>query len=242
MAIPKVKSTKNIVLNNTYWRVLNHKKTYLFILGLTLSVGDLKLILATSIFTGTMFVAYKFKSISWRAYFKFLSEIFTPENRKLIFSISTAGILALSSYLILNIWTEIDNKWLALGIIWQIIFSTIGLSFLSWKIWQKPSTKSTQRILFYNLSELITQLNAECPLKRLATINDIFRLWKSHQLNDNEIEEIIEYFSLLKQIENEPIIINKLNNIVEKMNLREFTPIRFTPINKTIKQKISIEQ
>lgn len=225
-------SHQNILLNSKYLRCLNTRKTYLFLLGLTLTVGDIKLILATSVFTGTILVTYKLKNIKWKRYYKYFKDILTPENKQLILSVSGAGILAISSYLILNIWTGIDNKWLAFGIIWQMIFSSIGLGFFGWKFNQKSAPKIHS--LSQNFSELIQELNANSPLQRLWAINEIIKLWESNQLTSEEIRQTQEYFSLLIDLETETIIINKLHKILEKISLKEMQPLNFP---QRIKQK-----
>lgn len=225
-------SHQNILLNSKYLRCLNTRKTYFFLLGLTLTVGDIKLILATAVFTGTILVTYRLKNIKWKHYYRYFKDILTPQNKQLILSVSGAGILAISSYLILNIWTEIDNKWLAFGIIWQIIFSSIGLGFLGWKFNQKSSAKIAN--LSTNFPDLIKELNANSPLQRLWAINEIIKLWENHQLTSEEIRETQEYFSLLRDLETEIIIINKLNNILEKISAKEMQPLSFP---QRIKQK-----
>jgi hypothetical protein len=225
-------SHQNILLNSKYLRCLNTRKTYLFLLGLTLSVGDIKLILATGIFTGTILFAYRVKNIKWKHYYRYFDEILTPQNKQLILSVSGAGILAISSYLILNIWTEIDNKWLAFGIIWQIIFSSMGVGFLGWKFNQKSSAKIDK--LSPKFPDLIKELNANSPLERLWAINEIIKLWENHQLTAQEMRETQEYFSLLRDLETEIIIINKLNNILEKISAKEMQPLNFP---QRIKQK-----
>ncbi len=224
-------SHQNILLNSKYLRCLNTRKTYLFLLGLTLTVGDIKLILATGIFTGTILFTYRVKNIKWRNYYKYFKDILTPQNKQLILSVSGAGILAISSYLILNIWTEIDNKWLAFGIIWQIIFSSIGLGFLGWKLNQKSSPKIPNLSKF---ADLIKELNANSPLQRLWAINEIIKLWENNQLTSEEMRQTQEYFSLLRDLETEIIIINKLNNILEKISAKEMQPLNFP---QRIKQK-----
>ncbi|MGI0480607.1 hypothetical protein ACN4EE_07435 [Geminocystis sp. CENA526] len=217
--------SSNIVLNSQYWRCLNNRKTYLFLLGLTLSLGDIKLIVATILFTGTMLVSYQSKSINWKRYYQYLHDILNSGNKQLILSVFSAGMLAISSYLVLNIWIEIDNKWLALGIIWQIIFSSIGLGFLGWKITQKNSKKSKKIALTF--SELIHELNAKSPLQRLWAINQIIKLWENYQLTEEEIRQAQEYFSILKHLETENIIINKLDKIILKMNDKSLKPLNF---------------
>ncbi len=216
---------QNTILNSKIFRSLNNRKIYLFILGLTLSIGDIKLILATSIFAGTMLFSYQIKNGSWRKYNQYLTELLTSQNKQLILSVTTAGTLAITSYIILNIWAEIDNKWLALGIILQTMFSTAGIGFISHKLWGKKPAEDEQ--YFLSFAEFINQLNADSPLQRLWSINQIMDLWHNNQLTSSQINQVKEYFILLKDIEIESIIINKLNKSLQKISSTSLQPLNF---------------
>lgn len=218
-------SHQNILLHSNYLRCLNTRKTYLFLLGLTLTVGDIKLILATSVFTATILFTSQLKHLKWNYYYRDIQKLLTPQNKQLILSVSSAGILGISTYLIFNIWTEIDNKWLAFGIIWQFIFSSIPLGFFWWKLSQKSTSKIQN--LSKNFSELIQELNNDAPLKRLWAINEIIKLWETDQLTLEEITQTQEYFSLLIDLETETIIINKLHKILEKFSAKSMQPLHF---------------
>lgn len=227
---------QNILLNNKYFRCLNNRQVYLFILGLTLSVGDIKLILATSIFAGTMLLSHQTKIIPWRNYNQYLTRLLTSQNKQLILSVTTAGTLAIISYIILNIWTEIDNKWLALGIIWQTIFSTAGIGFFGYKLWQKKPIKDQQYLSSF--TELINQLNADSSLQRLSSINQIMELWDNNKLTTVQINQVEEYFILLKDLEIEPIIINKIDKSLQKISSTKIKPLNFpNKVNRQINIK-----
>lgn len=229
-------SVKNMIIKNKYLRCLNNRQVYLFILGLTLSVGDIKLILATSIFAGTMLFSYQIKNIPWRNYNQYLTRLLTSQNKQLIFSVTIAGTLAFASYIILNIWTEIDNKWLAFGIIWQIIFSTMGMGFFSYKLSQKKPVKKPQYLSQFH--QLINELNADSPLQRLWSINQIMELWQNNQLTVSQINQIQEYFILLKELEIEPIIITKLETSLEKISFIQIKPLNILQkVNQNITRK-----
>ncbi|MBL1208648.1 hypothetical protein [Geminocystis sp. GBBB08] len=228
-----------MMIKNKYLRCLNNRRLYLFLLGLTLSVGDLKLILATSIFAGTLLATYQVKYLSWKSYNQYLIRFFTPQNKPLIFSVTSAGTLAIASYIILNIWTEIDNKWLALGIIWQTVFFTVGVGFMSYKLWKKNTIKNKQ--YSPSFAELIHQLNADTSLQRLHSINQIMELWSNNQLTFSQINEVTEYFILLKDLEIEPIIINKLDKNLQKISSNSVQPLNLSlKVNQNIIRKNSI--
>lgn len=230
---------QNIIFHGKYWRWVNNRQFYLFILGLTLSVGDVKLIFATSIFVSAILFTSQIKNLSWINYHKYFTKLFTTQNQQLIFSVTTAGFLAMVSYLILNIWIEIDNKWLALGIIWQTIFATVGMGFMSYKLWKKKPLQNAQAI--FSLDDLIKKLNNPKPLERLWAINKIMELWHNNQLTSVEINQIKEYFMLLKDIEIEPIIINKLQKNLEKISFSSITPLSFNvKINRKLMEKNTV--
>jgi Ca2+-binding EF-hand superfamily protein len=60
------------------------------------------------------------------------------------------------------------------------------------------------------------------------------KLWENHQLTAQEMRETQEYFSLLRDLETEIIITNKLNNILEKISAKAMQPLNFP---QRIKQK-----
>lgn len=226
------------MLNRKYLGYFKNRNTYLFLLGLSLSVGDAKLIIATSIFAGIILSSYQIKSIKIKHYFNYFSNIINPQNQKLILSVVSAGTLAIISYLILNIWTEIDNKWLALGMIWQILFSTIGIGLLGWQLKTK-SSKSNKLAQTFN--QLIKELNNPFPVQRLWAINQIINLWNNNQLTKEQIKETKEYFNLLLSLETETIIINKLNQFLDTLNIKQNKPLNLpSKTNHKVKQKISI--
>ncbi|BAQ60688.1 hypothetical protein GM3708_1094 [Geminocystis sp. NIES-3708] len=230
---------QNMIFRRQYWRCVNNRQFYLFFLGLTLSVGDIKLILATSIFVGTMLFSYQIKNIPWKNYHRYLTKLLTYQNKQLILSVTTAGTLAIASYIILNIWTEIDNKWLAWGIIWQTMFSTASIAFMSDKLWKKKSIQNHENISSFD--ELIKLLNSHEPLQRLWAINQIMELCHHNQLTSSEINQIKEYFILLKDLEIEPVIINRLQKSLEKISLTSIQSLKTnTKIYQHLKEKTPV--
>ncbi len=214
-------------ISSNYLRYFKDKKLYFFLLGLTTSVGDVDIIVFTIIFILTMAFSYRVKYQYLYHYFHNFIKSLNPEYRKLLYSIIAAGGFSLSSYLILNIWTELDSKWLALGIISQILLSGVGLLFLTGILLKnKDSNKSNNNIL----DEIVNQLDSPSPLKRLWAINQIISQWHNQRFTIEEYEQIQDYLSILRDLETETIIINKID---EYLNL--ISPIFSPPLQMPMK-------
>jgi len=221
-------------ISSNYLRYFQDKKLYFFLLGLTASVGDIDIILFTLVFILTMALSYKIKYQSfYQNYSGFINNL-NHEYRKLFYSILTAGGFSLSSYLILNIWTELDNKWLALGIISQILLSGIGLIFLTGILLKN---KDSNQIKNNILDEIINQLDSPSPLKRLWAINQIISQWHHQRFTIEEYEQIQDYLTILRDLETETIIINKID---EYLNL--MSPILSNPLQMPIKSFVYQKQ
>lgn len=235
----------SINVNNFFFKktlfnqYLKDKKFYFFLLGLTISIGDLELVISTVAFLCLMVISYQIKSQYWLNYIHRFTKHLTPENKKLFYSIVIASFFSLGSYFSLNIWTEIDNKWLAFGIIIQTIFSGAGLIFLANTLIKNKSRNFNVNNLF---EKIIEQLNDSSPLKRLWAVNQVILQWHHQTFTQEEYEQIREYLTILKDLETEPIIISKIDHCLELItpffsNNSPRIPINNFPLSR--KKKLS---
>jgi len=175
----------------------------------------------------TMSLSYRFKYQYLYKYFSGLVNQLNPEYKKLFYSVITAGCFSFSSYFILNIWTELDNKWLALGIISQIILSGVGLLFLTNSFLKNKRQNTIQQ---NPLDEVINNLDSPSPLKRLWAINQILRRSHLQQLTIDECGQIQEYLTIMRDLETDQIILNKIDEYLTLMS-----PILCNPLQMPIK-------
>lgn len=235
MSINFAKLVNSNLINHQHLRSLKDKRIYFFLLGLTISVGDIDIVLLTAIFILTMALSYQINYEKLSTYLQRFIKYLNPEYRQLLSSIIIAGGFSLSSYLLLNIWTELDNKWLALGMIAQIILSGAGLIFLT-GIFLKNKHKNSAKNNHNYLEAIVNQLDSPSPLKRLWAINQIILQCSNQRLTMEEYEQIRDYLTIVRALETEPIIIDKIAQCLSLISPILSTPLQM-PINSFVAQK-----
>ncbi|HIK38898.1 MAG: hypothetical protein NZ901_09340 [Geminocystis sp.] len=198
------------------------KKLYYFLLGLAVTAGDFDLVCSSFVFIATLLLSARMK---WFLLLKNIyrtREFLQSENGSLVASVIVAGLLSLITYSALNIWSETDNKWLALGVILQLLLAGGGI-FVSFNRWLEKEKES-------ELGEILYDLTGESNLRRLWAMNQILLMVDRGRLNEKQIEEIREYLLLLKEAENEPIIIKKIEHCLRIIN-PPLPPLRVTVKN-----------
>ena len=193
---------------------LHKQNIYLFLLGLSLTVGDSKLILATSIFIASIFVSYKIDRRSIQNYYRYFFSLFTSPllaNQKLVRTITIAGILGIFVYFTGAIYQDLEHKSLATFFILQTLFTTLGIGFFCKKLWSSSSKQKKGKISPVTFEQLISQFDDKSPVIRLQAINTVMNLWQKQQLNHDQVQQLQEYFKLLQNIELEPVILAKID-------------------------------
>ena len=217
--------------SHRYLKPVFQKNLYLFFLGLSFSVGDFKLILATLVFIVAMVASYRLKTNSLNFYINYLKKLFSLGDQKLISSIGIAGITSIFIYFSVTIYGELDNSLLAFFIITQTLFSTLGIVFFSKKLFSTPN--NSKKRVQENFDELILQLHHKSPLHRLWVINRIIYLWENQQLTASQVNQLEEYLTLLKNIEFEPLILDKIDHSLKKISGVNSQPLNIPSKNYT---------
>lgn len=228
------KNWKQINKISSYWLFLNHNRHYLpffwFLTGLMLVLGDTKLLVATAIALKLMQIFYQFEQFDWQTYQLKLSEIFAGVNRQLILAVGGGGLVAIFCYLSFSIWTELDNNWLALGIILQGFITTSGFGLLVWYLWKRQFFKTVSVDPLFD--DLIVNLTAISPVTRLLTINQLLQLWKKNQLSSEQIKQIHDYFYLMAKTENDPLIRNRIKEYLYQFDSKYYQELSLNqPLN-----------
>ena len=211
------------------------KNLYLFFLGLSLSVGDFKLILATIVFILVMVNSYHLKNLSLNYYLNYLQKFFQRDEQKLVSSVGIAGIISIFTYFSVSIYGELNSPSLALFLITQILFSALGIIFFSTKLFctfNKSKQGSSE-----NFEELVPQLRDKSPLHRLWIINQMIHLWENQRLTTSQVNQLEEYLTLLKNIEVEPVILAKIDHSLKKISSLHSQPLNIPRKNDTTNQK-----
>ncbi len=212
---------KKIDKINKYWHLLTTNRhchsVFWFLTGLMFVLGDTKLVLATGVAVGVMLTFYQSDKIDWQIYLFKLSQFLSGINRKLVLAVGGGGLVAIACYLILTIWSELENHWLATALILQGLMTTTGFSLVAWFLWKKQdyfsSTSSINRF-----DNLVINLTATSSFKRLFSINQLIELWEKDELTLKQIKQMEDYFHLMAKAETDPIILNKIEDTLFKFS------------------------
>jgi hypothetical protein len=173
----------------------------LFFGTLILLVGNWQLLLATSAGVGIMFVVYQWQERNWQQYWLQCRKLLFSSNGKFTLAVGSGGIVAVTTYMAAAIWSDMENRWLATGTILQGLISVTTLGLLGWQIFSQQFNQDRVK-----LAELLSDLTATSPLKRLIAVRHLSDLAKDRNLNSREQIQLQEYFQLMLKVEPEPII------------------------------------
>jgi|GEM_PF-1027856 len=170
------------------------------LLFVSMLLWNWQIVLATSTGIGIMALVYllQTKEISWRFWQAFLS----GSNLKLLIAVLSGGFAALSTYLAASVWTDSENRWLALGSILQGLGTLITLSLLSWYILGQNNRSCETKLENY-----LADLTHQDPLKRLIAL---------HYLANNKKVNypLTEHYRLMLTIEEHPLVRDALLEIL----------------------------
>ncbi len=189
-----------------------------------------KLMLATGMGIGTMLLVYHWqrwqKVIDWQDWHRYAKGY----QGKLTLAVSSGGLMTLSTYIAASIWSDTENRWLALGTLIQGVSTSATLGLFLWYLWQKE--QNPKETAFERLSK---DLTAPEPIKRLISVQKMIELRNNNQLDSNELYKLQEYFTLMLSTESEITIKQTLINglislekrkISVKMSKKERYPLR----------------
>jgi ABC-type multidrug transport system fused ATPase/permease subunit len=165
-------------------------------------VWNWQLLLATVIAMGMLILLFRFPVNDWSRYWQKWQHTLDESQQRLLMALGGSSLIGVGSYWALQLWDHVDNHWLAGSAIAQGILLT-GLFGLQLS---KLITTSDQNDSQYQFSQLIDELSAEHPLKRLRAIRQLTQLAIKNNLHSSQLQEISESFSLLFAVETEPIL------------------------------------
>ncbi|MBE9221984.1 hypothetical protein IQ215_04660 [Cyanobacterium stanieri LEGE 03274] len=182
-----------------------------FLVGLMIVVGDRGLIFSSLGAIALLFFIYNYQRVSF-SFFQIFSRFFSSHHRRFTFAVAGGGLGAIALYLCAKIWLEIDSHWLASAILLQGLISSGTFALLGWYFYQQKNHKSE------TFEQNINYLIAESPLQRLYGLNQLISLWHTGKLNVNQIQQMIDYLLIMKNNENDTIILEKLNYLINQIN------------------------
>lgn len=185
--------------------LLSRKKTQkmalwmLVSLGVTvMSAGHGKLVLATGMGMGTMWLAYQRHHWGKWSHLLLLKPYLKGYNQKLVLAVLSGGTVTLITYLGILALSESENR----GLVLLSLLQTVGTSTLfGWMIWK--SSKQPHYSLKPSYETLIRDLTTSESLKRLITVRSLLHLWEQGQLSELQQTHLEDYFTLMLSSETE---------------------------------------
>ena len=189
-------------------KFFNNKKTQkylIYLLGILclswMLLWNWAMVLATMAGVGVMILVYLLQTcgLSW----SFGKSLLSGLNYKLVMSVLSGGVAALSTYLATAIWADSESRWLALGSILQGFGTLMVISLLGWQLLDKNKNSSVQD----KWEAYLADLTHSDPLKRLIAIHSLAKSSSlSHPLED--------YYRLMLQQEKDPLVKDALLEVL----------------------------
>jgi hypothetical protein len=193
-----------------------------------------QLLLATITGIGLMLTVYWLQSSNWHGYLLTYLSLLTGQHRKLTIAVGSGSVGALMTYLSASIWTNSENRWLAMASILQGLATMLTLALLSWHFISFKNRESQM-----NLEAMLGNLTDVVPLKRLIAVRKLTKLLVGKYLSTIERQQILEYLQIMLSNESELIIQDAIWSALQvwsaqeldipeqplNINLKDFTPV-----------------
>ncbi len=191
----------------------NFQKLGLFFATLILILGNSQLFIATIFSIAIMFLVYQWPELNWTKYWLQYVNLLQNSQKRLIISVSSGGVIAVTTYLTAVIWVTSENRWLATGAILQGLISVITLGLLGWQFFGSKILSNHSK-----LDQYLDNLASNSTLKRLIAVRYLGNLINNNSLNSNDLKYVQDYFQIMLKIESEPIIREHLKAILSNDN------------------------
>jgi len=170
------------------------QKTFFYCLAILLLVymflWNWQIVVATTAGVAIMVAVYTLQT--WPSITRLWQEHLSGLNRKLMISVVSGGLSAITTFGFACIWSDVENRWLAVGSILQGLGTLLVVSLLGWQIWDKGSKQN-------DFDSYLVDLTNSDPLKRLIAIRQLAGLQNStHPLQD--------YYKIMLSREKDPLV------------------------------------
>ena len=202
-------------------------------------VGVLTLVLwhwklALSLGTGglAMFVAYSSQGWNWQRIRNWLDRLWDRQNRQFTLTLASGGAATLGTYMVLALWTGMENHALAIAIVLQGMATLAVLGLL---VRAELTRRSSRR--YVSFDRQLDRLTDTDPLVRAIAVRQILRLWQENSLEPTHRKAAADAFRLMLRREPESLVRNSvlegLKAMGELKTLTSGTPPISIPVEKS---------
>lgn len=129
-----------------------------------------KLLLSTGAGVIVMVLVYRMQQWDWQVHWSEFWQLLTGSNRHLTLAVGCGAVATTIAYMSISIWVDLENHWIASGLILQ----NLGLvAILSLLICLVIGHRASQKQVF--LERMLANLSDVDPLKRLIAVREITR-------------------------------------------------------------------
>ncbi|NJL83680.1 MAG: ATP synthase subunit I [Chloroflexaceae bacterium] len=168
-------------------------------LGLVgLLLWNWKLVLSTSAGVALMLLAYVLQTWNWQLVGVQWQRFWSSSQRQFAVAVSSGGLAAFFTYLAASIWSDTQNRWLAVGSILQGLASLATLILV---VGQRLGGKSQREEGQFD--QLLRDLTAENALKRLIAVQKLTHMNQKSRWSKSQRQQLQECLCLLLSQETE---------------------------------------
>jgi hypothetical protein len=197
-----------------------------------------QLLLASSVGVGVMILVYSMQAWNWRLRWSEIRKFLNSPNRRLALAVTSGGIACVSTYMTFAIWLDSNSHWLAAGLTLQGLGTLLTFILLVWQIVNFYGSREENQ-----LDELLVNLTATDPLKRLIAVRQITKLIIRNRVDACEQQSVNDCLRLLLRQEEEGAIREAVFQSLQALEraqvlLPSATAIRI-PASAKVKNRVS---
>jgi hypothetical protein len=144
---------------------------------------------------------YQIQGGNWQCRWSYYREFLRGSSGRLVLAVSSGGLGAIVAYIVVSVWANSENCWLAIGCITQGIGTLLSFGLLLWQIVQGRE-KSYEN----QFDQWILDLTSANSLKRLIAVKSLANLLKKQWFNYHYHQQLRDYFKLMLTKETESLV------------------------------------
>ena len=165
--------------------------------------SEWRLLLATGFGVGSVKLIFwllthreKLQALNWR------QSLHSPQTQLLLAGVS-GGLVALGTYLATMVWSEVNNPWIASGIILQGLGSLSMVGLLVWQLGKYSSPRS-YAVDGSEFDHCLHSLANGDRLQKLVALRQLSKLSQAPRLSRQEQADLWDYLQVFIEIEDDP--------------------------------------
>lgn len=123
------------------------------------------------------------------------------ENLPVTLAVGSGGVVAVSTYLAIAIWSDTDSFWLASGIALQGLGTLTLLALLAWQVLGRRADRAP-----VSFDRAFAGLAEADPLQRLVAVRQLSQMARESCLDPDQLRMLAEALRLMLRREQEPIV------------------------------------